>query len=346
MSATLTRVDPLTYPGWNDWVKAEEKSSVFHSFEWARVLRESYGYHPHYLIERHNGRFSALLPFMEIDSVLTGRRGVSLPFSDHVDPIIGSDISPPDLVAAATEYAISRGWRYLDFHGGHNLLPGSQPSSEFVGHRLALADGSALGQPQPSASARRNIKKATRMGVEVDITRTHDALNEFYRLHCLTRKRHGLPAQPFRFFQKLYDVMLSAGLGEIVRAVHKGRTLGAAVFLHYGDDVLFKFGASDLRHQHLRMNDLIFGEAIRWFAKSGFRTLDFGRTEAGNRGLRRFKSGWGAEEYPIRYYKYDVRHRGVIRSSERLDRVIQTTFRMMPIPISRAIGRTLYRHLG
>ncbi len=252
MSATLTRVDPLTYPGWNDWVKAEEKSSVFHSFEWARVLRESYGYHPHYLIERHNGRFSALLPFTEIDSVLTGRRGVSLPFSDHVDP-----------------------------------------TSEFVGHRLALADGSALGQPQPSASARRNIKKATRMGVEVDITRTHDALNEFYRLHCLTRKRHGLPAQPFRFFQKLYDVMLSAGLGEIVRAVHKGRTLGAAVFLHYGDDVLFKFGASDLRHQHLRMNDLIFGEAIRWFTKSGFRTLDFGRTEAGNRGLRRFKSGWG-----------------------------------------------------
>lgn len=139
MSPKLTRVDPLTERKWNDRLDAEDPCTLFRSSEWARVLRDSYGYRPHYLVDRDSRGCGALLPFMEIDSLLTGRRGVSLPFSDHVDPVIGRDIQPSDLMSAAIAYAESRRWRYLDFHGGCNLLPEAQPSSQFVGHRLSLA---------------------------------------------------------------------------------------------------------------------------------------------------------------------------------------------------------------
>ena len=197
------------------------------------------------------------------------------------------------------------------------------------------------------ASTRRNIRKATRLGVEVDTSISQEALDVFYRLHCLTRKRHQLPVQPFLFFQNIHDVLLSQGLGHFVRAVHEGKTIAAAVFLHFGDHALFKFGASDLAHQHLRMNDIVFWEAIRWFKEHGFRTLDFGRTDLENVGLRRFKSGWRSEEYPIRYYKYDVRAKTLVRSaSEGRDSIVRSTFRVMPIPISRAISTVLYGRLG
>ena len=237
MCSVLKSVNPLTCGGWNDWndwITAEDRYSCFHCSEWAHVLRDSYDYRPHYLISRSSDRFSASLSFMEIDSVLTGRRGVSLPFSDHCDPVIGKDIRPSDVMSAATEYAESVGWRYLNFHGGHNLLRGVPPASEYVGHRLTLSDDRGLQWSRLRDTTRRNIRKAIRTDVEVDIGSTQDALNEFYRLHCLTRQRHKLPAQPLRFFQNIYRRMLCKNLGHIIRAVHKGNTLGAAVFLHFG----------------------------------------------------------------------------------------------------------------
>ena len=141
--------------------------------------------------------------------------------------------------------------------------------------------------------------------------------------------------------------MLLKDSGYVVRAVHNGRTVGAAIFFHFADQVLFKFGASDLRFQHLRMNDLILWKAIEWSVENGYRVLYFGRTDIGNRGLRRFKSGWGSEEYPIAYHKYDVKNKMFVKnSSERLGDAMKPIVSMMPLPISRLVGSMLYRHFG
>src|SRR4030066_163040 len=47
---------------------------------------------------------------------------------------------------------------------------------------------------------KRNIKKSEREGVEVKILNSLESLNEFYKLNCITRKKHGLPPQPYNFF--------------------------------------------------------------------------------------------------------------------------------------------------
>lgn len=347
MSLELTRVDPLTCDNWNSWIRAEDDSNPFYCSGWAHVLRDSYDYRPHYLVLRDGVRFSALLPFMEIDSAFTGRRGVSLPFSDECHPLIGKDIEPSDVMSAATAYAEGAGWRYLDLHGGRNLLPDAPASSEYVGHRLDLSDNSALQFSRLRATTRRNVRKARRSGVAVDISRSKGALNEFYRLHCLTRKRHMLPPQPSRFFLNIYVRMLLQDSGHVVRAAHKGKTVGAAVLFHFGDQVLFKFGASDLGFQHLRMNDLILWKAIEWSIKNGYRALFLGRTDVWNTGLRRFKSGWGSVEYPIEYHKYDVKNKVFVKhSSERLEDAIKPIVGIMPIAVLRTVGGLLYRHLG
>ena len=99
--------------------------------------------------------------------------------------------------------------------------------------------------------------------------------------------------------------------------------------------------------QHLRMNDLVLWKAIEWSVENGYKMLDFGRTDIENTGLRRFKAGWGSEEYPIRYYKYDVKHKVFVKNRwGRLDAIVTPAFGMMPIPVSRMIGTMLYRHLG
>jgi len=82
--------DPLDVPDWDRLVTSAQNYSFFHSSEWARVLQETYGFRCGYLTMRSGSRLSGLLPIMEVDSWLTGRRGISLPFTDHC-PVIAPD---------------------------------------------------------------------------------------------------------------------------------------------------------------------------------------------------------------------------------------------------------------
>lgn len=87
-------------------------------------------------------------------------------------------------------------------------------------------------------------------------------------------------------------------------------------------------------------------EAIRWYARNGYRGFCFGRTEPENKGLMQFKAGWGAEEYPIHYYKYDLKKNSYVTVAVRTQGFHNKIFENMPVPMLRAVGSLLYRHMG
>ncbi len=81
MGMELTIIDPLTYPGWDQLMLKTDSCSFFHTSHWARVLNESYNYTPVYFTAINDtGGISALIPCMEVNSRITGKRGVSIPF--------------------------------------------------------------------------------------------------------------------------------------------------------------------------------------------------------------------------------------------------------------------------
>ena len=113
-----------------------------------------------------------------------------------------------------------------------------------------------------------------------------------------------MPPQPFRFFQNIYEEIISRGDGFVVLAKLASRSIAAAVFFEFNGNAVYKFGASDESQQYRRANNLVMWEAIKRLAQRGCRTLHFGRTELGNEGLRRFKRGWGAIEEVIPYCRF------------------------------------------
>src|SRR5260370_28840299 len=84
-------MDPVTHPGWDSLATAHPESSFFHSSAWARVLEETYGHRPFYFCRLRNGQLEELLPVMEVSSVFTGRRGVSLPFTDFCFSLLAAE---------------------------------------------------------------------------------------------------------------------------------------------------------------------------------------------------------------------------------------------------------------
>ena len=183
-------------------------------------------------------------------------------------------------------------------------------------------------------------------GVEVKIDRSLESVKEFYRLNCMTRKEHGLPPQPFHFFKKIYDHVISKNLGMVVLASLDQENIAGAIYFHFGEKAVFKYGASDKKFQHLRANNLVMWKAIQWYSQNGYKNLCFGRTERKNQGLIQFKSGWGTTEQQINYYRYDLEKGSFVRGSSKVTGFHNKVFRNIPIPILKKIGALLYRHVG
>lgn len=339
-------VNPVRFPNWDTLVASYSKYSFFHSAAWAKTLEETYGFQPFYLTVAGAGTGNALLPLMEVDSWLTGRRGITLPFTDDCGPLYQDAATARGLVQHSFELGKSRGWKSIEFHGEKELFPEAPASLSFHGHSLNLEKGEEALFAGLEASVRRAIRKAEKRGVIVTASQDLDAMKIFYALQCQTRRKHGLPPQPFNFFRNIYRHVLSKNLGMIVIASNQNHPIAASVYFQMGARAIYKFGASDESFQHLRGANLVMWEAIKRLARNGAKTLDLGRTSLGNEGLRRFKLNWGAHEYKIEYVKYDLRRDIFITEIDAVTGWHNRVFRALPMGLSRMIGAALYRHIA
>jgi hypothetical protein len=330
------------------------------------VLQKAYGFRPLYFTIFEGDLLSACLPVMEIDSFLTGRRGVSLPFTDYCEPIVASCEEFQELFREAAEYGKQHGWKSLELRGGGSFLGSNPSSSTYLLHTLDLQPGL---NPRPVLSSsvdsqlatrnshpifstfrestRRNIRKASENGVRVEISTAEESVRQFYKLNQTTRRDHGLPPQPYRFFEEVHRQVISKGHGFVATAFREETPIAASVYFHFGRTAVYKYGASHKRYQHLRPNNLVMWEAIRWYIDKGFSSLSFGRTDLGHEGLRQFKNGWGVAEQALNYYRYAIKTAAFVRNSnEKMNGINSRAASFAPLPVLRAVGSLLYKHMG
>jgi CelD/BcsL family acetyltransferase involved in cellulose biosynthesis len=292
----------LDDPRWLDLVERSPAAVAFHHPAWARLIADCYRYRSFALaIADESGQLTAGVPIVEVATRLTGRKWVSLPFTDSCSPL-AADATVLD--ALVRELEIQRSEARVGRVEVRQHLPGASVArrSDFVLHRLELdADPDRLWRRFPS-ELRRLIGLARRGGVEVSFaTRRSELVDTFYGLQLRTRRRQGVPIQPRRFFEMLWDRMIEPGLGFCLLAHVRERPIAGAVCLAWNGTVTGKYAASDPEFWFLRPNHLLVWEVIAWSCENGFRELDFGRSEIDNPGLRVFKSRWRALEEPLVY---------------------------------------------
>lgn len=338
--------NPIAFSDWDEQIRSFPACSFFHRTAWARVLQQSYGYEPCCFSAWDGSALTAAIPLMEVSSFLTGKRGVSLPFTDYCEPLVPHVETSKVLFDEIRREGIKRGWKYIEMRGGSEFIGEGPSSAWFYRHTLDLSPGEAKLFKSFRDSNRRNIKKANKEGVEVRFETTLEALQEFYRLNCLTRREHGLPPQPWHFFVNLHKEILSKGMGVVALGLFEGNAVAANIYLHSNGEAVYKYGASDKTYQHLRASNLVMWEAIRLYAGKGCKNLCFGRTEPENEGLRQFKTGWGTEESILHYYRYDLALKRFSSGRQSVSSAANKMFASMPLPALKAVGNLLYRHMG
>ena len=91
----MSVLDPLADTRWDDLVERHPRASVFHSRGWLEALQRTYRYEPIVLTTSERGPLENGLALCRVRT-WTARRLVSLPFSDHCDPLVDR---PEDLSA-------------------------------------------------------------------------------------------------------------------------------------------------------------------------------------------------------------------------------------------------------
>jgi CelD/BcsL family acetyltransferase involved in cellulose biosynthesis len=351
---TLYSLRPLNDPRWGRFVQRNAQSSIFHTAQWLDALHQTYRYEPIAITTCAPGaELDNALVFCQIESWLTGRRLVSLPFSDHCDPLSDDGGGVSGLLLASLQAELtSKGLRYVEIRPTRSLdAPvGQYPTYHtYCLHQIDLtADLDTLFHNCHKSSVQRKIARADREGLTQEEGRSERLLDSFYRLLLLTRRRHRVPPQPKRWFKNLID---SLGDALAIRVVRKdSQAIASILTLRFKDTLVYKYGCSDERFHQLGGMHLLFWKSICDAKRDGLRVFDLGRSDCEDRGLITFKDRWGAKRSPLVYLRWSAsapsRTDSMTSGGYSKDGAVATFFRYVPDSLLRAVGTIFYKHAG
>lgn len=339
----LYQVDPLRDERWERLVERHPHATVFHTRAWLEALRKTYGYEP--VVYTTNSpeeqELGSAQVFCHIDSWLTGRRLVALPFSDHADPLTGDDGELSEMLRLLGKQRTN--YKYFELRPTEERrFAGFRTSDEYFWHYLSLEpDADALFKSFQKSCVQRKITRAVREKVQHVAGRSEELLRDYYGLCIMTHRRHGTPPQPMRWFRNLAECM--GKMFTIHLAYLNGRPIAGVVMLSFRKSLCYKYGASDPAHHNSGAVPFLFWEAIQEAKTRGCVELDLGRTDLDNQGLVSFKEHLGAQRKKLTYWRYPAGERSTSRRWQL--KAAQSIFNVVPAagPVA---GRFLYRHIG
>lgn len=347
MVKTVSLDDLTAMEQWDAFVNKHPYGTPCHLSGWLRALRDTYRFKESLFIDYGSSGINAAFPVFFIKKLLCAPHVISLPFSDYGSLLAQPSFNPAELFETLLR-PFKKSERSIELRG---KAPDNIDFKEFDYYKRHILDLTAGIQAIEKKIDKRTIhyciRKAEKVGIEIIEGMDEIAIEEFYRLNQLTRKKHGVPCQPKAFFKALLPT-LQKNKGFILFARHDGRMVAASFFLICGDQLFYKYNASDPEAlRKLTPNHLITMQAIRKGVKEGFRLIDFGRTSPENEGLMRYKAMWGMEATDFPYYYYPKIQGSVTTKENGLKfRFITTAWRLMPDVVLDKIGPVIYRHLG
>src|ERR1039457_4158770 len=211
--ASICQFNPLNDPRWVPFLHQHPHASIFHTSEWLEALRRTYGYEP--VAFTHSAPGTELrdaIVFCRVKSWLTGCRMVSLPFSDHCQPLVDREDSFQSLLSSLKSAFDREKWKYLEIRPLSWPVPAaesdlaSSQGDRFHFHKLDLEpDLDSLLRGFHKSCIQRKIRRAERENLTYAEGRSRSLRDRFYSLLVATRRRPRLPPQPFQWFQNLTD---------------------------------------------------------------------------------------------------------------------------------------------
>jgi CelD/BcsL family acetyltransferase involved in cellulose biosynthesis len=325
------------------------QATIYHTPAWRDAVTATYGYQPMNLGYLEGTELRAVLPLMFVRSRLTGRRLVSVPFSNTCGPV-GRPEGVGPLVDKALAMRRDLGAKALEIRTQSNLNPIDDERftklSYFITSVLALdPDPMKVWDGFKGKNVRTEVRQATKKGIEVR-EGTREDLEQFYRLFANLRLKHGVPPQPFGFFDNLWRHLWPDHLHLLV-ATYRGKHVASMLNLGYGQTIAGAYLGSDLAYRSYRVHQLLYWKTMELGCLKGYRFFDFLRSPKNDEGLRYFKHRWSAVEVDLQY----LFHPQVCGTASTVEesakyKLMAAVLKRAPKFVGKGLGRMIYGHLG
>lgn len=346
-------IDPLSDRRWDPFVGSHPYGTIYQLSCWMKVIALTYR-HARPLcsvLEDQNGDIRAAIPWFIVKSTLTRTRIVSLPFSGYCDPLVDSASDFAVLLDSIIDTLDDLSGSYYElrtFRKPDSIKDGRLKVHNYhKTHVLDLKDGFDRIKSAFPRDIIYSQKKALKLGVTIRQIESEQDLKEFYFINAGTRKRQGLPVQPYKFFKNMWRILYPQGYLDGFLAKWNKKTIAGMIIFKFRNTVFDAFRASISKYLAVRPNHLLLWTAIEMACTKGYDYFDFGKTTSENQGLLNFKSRWGGDMYDVPYLYYpEIKGMMSLKQESLRIRLARFFGSHIPLPVARIIGRIAYRHIG
>lgn len=177
-----------------------------------------------------------------------------------------------------------------------HLIPQSAGRNLHVGSRRPETRIEELGSwslDQLSPAVRRNVRKVSECGVDIDPATAMDAAAMFAIYRQTIVRNGGKLRYPERWFHELAQASRTSAGIHLYRAFHEKTLVGFMAVIDADDTAHYLHGGVNRLHSSTRAMDGLFAEAIGEARDRGMRVFNFSSSPPDQHGLVRYKEKWG-----------------------------------------------------
>ena len=326
---------------WDRFVAECPEATFFHQSGWARVIEEVFGYRTYFLYAERSARIEGVLPLAFVDSWLTGRALVSLPFCIEAGVAAISVEARAALEREALLIAAQLGVAHLEIRSRGVHQPDWPTQDLYVRFEKPILPEAA----DNLAAIPRKQRAVVRKGQAAGLVARRDEVSRFHALYADNMRRHGSPAHGQRYFEKLCEVF-----GDQCRVLTvadaRGVALSSVMSFYFRDTVLPYYAGDVAAARESHANDFKYWALMDEARVAGCTVFDYGRSKVGS-GSFSFKKNWGCEPQPL-YYQYQfLRGQRAVPEHNPNNpkyRFLIAAWRRLPLPLTRILGPRVARH--
>lgn len=356
MKILITDLDQgLRADVWNAYLAQHEYGSLYVMAQWCDVIRDVYGHRGIHLVavEKRKGveEIVGVLPLVNIRSRIFGNKLVSMPYFDMAGVVSDSSEIEKILLFKALELGRDFGVACVEVRQGKELSSLEGKECMAVGNRkhtlTVMRDKERMLLSLPASSGalwtsfksklRSQISRAMKGGLMVYIG-DGELVDTFYSVFAENMRDLGSPVHAKKLFHQAMKAF--KGRAKIVVVKKDGVPVSASMVCGYGETLQNPWASSLRRYSRLSPNMLLYWRMLEYACDNGYTTFDFGRSTPGE-GTYRFKKQWGAEPFPLHWYRFTPDGVPVSkgRASER-DRFckVMTYWQKMPVSLTKLVG--------
>lgn len=307
MALSVERLRPDQEEEYDRYLLTHGHSLVYYSSKYKRLLKELLGCKEQYLIAVEGDRIRGVMPLLYVEAE-SGRVYNSLPYYGSNGGIIADSHDAYQILAdsyneiAGSRTTISSTVVANPFTEQEDICLRHNLADQRIGQFTALQHKGQSGDHTMSlveSSARRNVSKATRLGVRVALD--HARIDSLRMMHQENIRAMGGMPKSDRFFDLVAKHMTPEEDVGVYVATKDDEVVAALMVLYFNRTAEYFVPAVKSEHRSAQPLSLILMTAISDASRRGLSWWNWGGTWASQTGVYRFKRKWAAQE---RVYSY------------------------------------------